>query len=177
MANRGKADVELGALNQQQAAWLLGVTSRTLRDWPDAPRCADGSYDGRALVAWAVARSGGSENTEHPTQRERLAAAQAEKVEAENRVRRGELVEIEQTAQGWDDIVLATRAKLLSLPTKLAPQLVRQSDPNAISRAIADEIDHALAELAREDGADDAALRTTAETDGFAVGGPVPEAF
>ena len=177
MANRGKADVELGALNQQQAPWLLGVTSRTLRDWPDAPRHADGSYDGRALVAWAVARSGGSENTEHPTQRERLAAAQAEKVEAENRVRRGELVEIEQTAQGWDDIVLATRAKLLSLPTKLAPQLVRQSDPNAISRAIADEIDHALAELAREDGADDAALRPAAEADGVAVGGPVPEAL
>lgn len=167
----------IAALSQIQAATLLGVTPRTLRDWADAPRNGDGSYPGPAIVKYWAERTFGTGGAEsHPTQRERLAAAQAEKVEAENRVRRGELVEIEQTAQGWDDIVLATRAKLLSLPTKLAPQLVRQSDPNAISRAIADEIDHALAELAREDGADDAALRTTAETDGFAVGGPIPEA-
>lgn len=150
MANRGKADVELGALNQQQAAWLLGVTSRTLRDWPDAPRRADGLYDGRTLVAWAIARSGGSENAEHPTQRERLAAAQAEKVEVENRVRRGELVEVEQVGQEWDDLVLNARAKLLSLPSKIAPQLVGRTDPNAIRSIVREEINAALVELASE---------------------------
>jgi phage terminase Nu1 subunit (DNA packaging protein) len=150
LANRGAADVELARLNQQQVAYLLGVTSRTVRDWADAPRNADGSYDARAVVAWFAAKSGsatsGDEN--YPTQRERLAAAQAEKVEVENRVRRGELVEVEQVGAEWDDLVLAARAKLLSMPTKVAPQLVGRTDPNAIRTIIRDEVHAALAELA-----------------------------
>lgn len=39
-------------LNQQAAGWLIGVPVRTLRDWPEAPRCSDGTYDAAALVAW-----------------------------------------------------------------------------------------------------------------------------
>ena len=46
----------LRRLNQQSAAWLVGVSARTLRDWVDAPRNDDGSYDGRELVAWAQKR-------------------------------------------------------------------------------------------------------------------------
>jgi len=167
----------IAALSQIQAATLLGVTPRTLRDWADAPRNGDGSYPGPAIVKYWAEKTFGTGGAEsHPTQRERLAAAQAEKVEAENRVRRGELVEIEQTATVWDDVVIATRAKMLSLPSKLAPQLVRQSDPNVIARALSDEIDHALAELAREEGADDAPVCAAPQADGFAVGGPVPAA-
>ena len=138
-------------LSQIQVATLLGVTPRTLRDWADAPRNGDGSYSGPAIVAYFIAKRCGSENGEgerHPTQRERLAAAQAEKVEAENRVRRGELCEIEQVGAEWDDLVLAARAKFLSLPTKVAPQLVGRTDPNAIRTILRDEVNAALAELA-----------------------------
>jgi hypothetical protein len=50
----------LGSLAQVTAAWLLGINARTLRDSPDAPRSADGSYNGQALVTWAVARADAS---------------------------------------------------------------------------------------------------------------------
>lgn len=165
MANRGSADVELARLNQQQVAYLLGVTARTVRDWADAPRNIDGSYDARAVVAWFTAKQGPATDADgerHPTQRERLAAAQAEKVEVENRVRRGELVEVEQVGVEWDDLVLAARAKLLSLPTKVAPQLVGRTDPNAIRTILRAEINAALAELASEGEPDPAPVATAA---------------
>jgi hypothetical protein len=40
-------------LSQQSAAWLLECSPRTLRDHPEIPRAADGSYDARELVRHA----------------------------------------------------------------------------------------------------------------------------
>ncbi len=42
----------LKRLNQQAAAFLVGVTARTLRDRTDAPRNEDGTYNGPELIAW-----------------------------------------------------------------------------------------------------------------------------
>ena len=38
-------------LSQQSAAFLLGMSSRTLRDHPAAPRRANGTYDARTLLS------------------------------------------------------------------------------------------------------------------------------
>lgn len=146
MAHRKPSDVALGALNQQQAASLLGVTARSLRDWADAPRNGDGTYDGPQLVGWYVARERGLIG-EYDTQRERLAAAQAEKVEAENAVRRGELAELSAVAAEWSTAIHACRAKLLSMPAKLGPQLTHVADPSVIAARIRAEVYAALVEL------------------------------
>ena len=45
----------LTALSQQPAAFMLGLSPRTLRD-SDAPRTDSGNYDGRELVKWATGR-------------------------------------------------------------------------------------------------------------------------
>ncbi|MEN9317321.1 MAG: Phage packaging protein Nu1 [Pseudomonadota bacterium] len=153
MAHRKPADVELGALNQQQAAALLGVTARSLRDWADAPRNGDGTYDGPMLVQWYVARERGLIG-EYDTQRERLAAAQAEKVEAENAVRRGELAELSAVAEQWSAHIHAARAKLLSMPAKLGPQLTHVADPTVIAARIRAEVYAALVELGGTDDDD-----------------------
>jgi hypothetical protein len=50
----------LGGLSQAAAAWLVGLSCRSLRDNPGVPRAAGGSYDGQALVKWAVARADAS---------------------------------------------------------------------------------------------------------------------
>ena len=42
----------LRRLPQAPAAWLLGLTGRTLRDNASAPRNPDGTYNAQALVAW-----------------------------------------------------------------------------------------------------------------------------
>ena len=138
------------SLSQQDAAALLGVTARTLREWSDAPRNANGSYPGPDLVKWAISRAA-PDSGEFDSQRERLAAAQAEKVEAENAVRRGFLADVRAVLAAWTDLIAAFRAKVLAIPTKLAPQLTNVSDPKRIADIIRGELYAALAELADGD--------------------------
>ncbi len=106
MANVKPAEIPLEKLNQQQAAFILNVTSRSLRDWTDAPRNSDGTYHAQKLVEWYVGRLNQTEEG-FDNQRERLAAAQAEKVETENRLRRGELADMAEVAQVWQNHILA----------------------------------------------------------------------
>ena len=43
-------------LSQQASAFLIGLTARSLRDHPEIPRHADGSYDAREVVKWSRRR-------------------------------------------------------------------------------------------------------------------------
>jgi phage terminase Nu1 subunit (DNA packaging protein) len=171
MANRGKADIELASLNQQQIAWICGVTSRSIRDWADAPRNSDGTYNAQDFIAWFLKRSTLSDDQrEFNNQRERLAAAQAEKVEAENRIRRGELVDAHEVIAEWQNVLSAMRAKLLSMPSKLGPQLVSRDDPAKIAHMIKTEVYQALDELSEYRRAEPTDPEATAEPDGKRVG-------
>jgi phage terminase Nu1 subunit (DNA packaging protein) len=170
MANRGKADIELASLNQQQIAWICGVTSRSVRDWADAPRNSDGTYNAQDFVAWFLKRSTLSdEQREFNNQRERLAAAQAEKVEAENLVRRGELVDAQEMMKIWSDVLMAVRSKLLSLPSKIGPQLTNESDTAIIVAKIRAEVYDALAELAEDKSGTDGDVEAATATDDIGV--------
>jgi phage terminase Nu1 subunit (DNA packaging protein) len=172
MANRGKADIELASLNQQQIAWICGVTSRSVRDWADAPRNSDGTYNAQDFVAWFLKRSTLSdEQREFNNQRERLAAAQAEKVEAENLVRRGELVDAQEMIKIWSDVLMAIRSKLLSLPSKIGPQLVNEPDTAIIVAKIRAEVYDALTELSEDTGRVAGDDEATAAPDDLAVVG------
>lgn len=51
----GQVEV-LQALKQSATAWLLDVSTRTLRDYADLPREKDGTYDARKVVQWAARR-------------------------------------------------------------------------------------------------------------------------
>ena len=171
----------IAALTQIQAAALLSVAPRTLRDWHDAPRNPDGTYSGPAIVAYYVAKITGN-GGEFDDQRQRLAAAQAEKVERENAIRRGETADIAEVSRQWNDFTANCRARFLGLPTKLAPQLVNIADPAIIRAALSTEVRAALTELSdyeppveeRAEGsnsADGEAAGTSAGVDGQSVGG------
>jgi phage terminase Nu1 subunit (DNA packaging protein) len=69
------------------------------------------------------------------------------KLELENQKRRGELLEISDVESAWAQMMGACRAKMLSLPSKLAPQLVSIKDPKKIQQMIKDECRQALEEL------------------------------
>jgi phage terminase Nu1 subunit (DNA packaging protein) len=81
----------------------------------------------------------------------RLASAQADKHEMENAVRRGELADVKDVNRVWAEMVLATRAKLLTLPTKLAAQLINVPDANLVAARVRTEVYAALEELAVAD--------------------------
>jgi phage terminase Nu1 subunit (DNA packaging protein) len=120
-------------------------------------------------------------------QRQRLAAAQAEKVETDNAIRRGKVADLVEVEKFWSDCTANARAKLLAVPSKLSPRLVNIADAAIIGAGIRGEIVAALAELAdysppsddterrepREPGSDRVEdMEPAADPDGFGMGGP-----
>jgi hypothetical protein len=170
--------MNLSGLTQSQAATLLSISPRTIRDWHDAPRNPDGTYPGPALVAYYVEKRTGAGDFDD--QRQRLAAAQAEKVEHENLVRRGMLAQREAVVKFWTECLANMRAKILAMASKLGPQLVNIGDASIIAAAIRAECYAALAELAEwgADGREDVVAGSeegpaaAAGPDGSGVGRP-----
>lgn len=126
--------MQIRRLSQKAAAELLGVTSRTLRDWSHAPRNEDGTYPGPELVQWLLDRRMPDE-PDLSDQRQRLAAAQAEKVEMDNAVRRGELADMREVERFWTDCIANARAKLLALPTRLVAEMPEKFRAATLCRA------------------------------------------
>lgn len=145
MTKKAAPTLNVHSLTQKQLAELFSVTPRSIRDWHSEglPRLEDGNYDGSACVAWYTDRDG-----EFADQRQRLAAAQAEKAEAENAVRRGDLADTAVVAVAWIGMIASARAKILAMPGKLGPQVATNSDAAACAALIRTEAYAALSELA-----------------------------
>ncbi len=123
-----------------------------------------------------------------------LARAQREGQDMKNAVLRGDLLPVDDVEAVFGAVLDATRAKLLALPTKLAPRWAEATGLNAARDALTDGIHEALEELSstpvlvvvaadrarRRSGlraADDAPGtedEAAAAADGEPVGGPVP---
>ena len=142
--------MQIHRLSQRCAAELLGVTPRALRDWHDAPRNEDGTYPGPALVAWFLDRR--PPEGEYDDQRQRLAAAQAEKIERELAVQAGELARKSDVLREWTAHIGACRARLLRLPAdcgaKVPPEV-----RGLVQCLVRDGVHEALVALAQHDGA------------------------
>lgn len=88
---------------------------------------------------------------------------------------RGEVVPIADVAKTFGEQCAAVRAKLLSIPTKLAPRVAIEADEGTCRELLAREITEALNELVGEGstGSDAGELEAPANPDGERVGGPV----
>jgi hypothetical protein len=109
---------------------------------------------------------------EFDDQRQRLAAAQAEKVEHENAVRRGELARMGDVVRFWTDCIANARAKALSMATKLSPRLVNIGDASVISAAIRAEVNAFLGELVDYDPRERSGVDPSGESDVGPAAGP-----
>lgn len=108
----------------------------------------------------------------------RKMAADAELAELELERERGEVVRIEEVAKAIGEEYAATRAKLLAIPSKLAPRVALETDEGACRELIAREITEALNELAGGSFGEGAPgeLETAADSDSERMGGPVSPA-
>jgi phage terminase Nu1 subunit (DNA packaging protein) len=79
--------------------------------------------------------------------RERLVSAQADKEEMEVARMKGELIAAEEMRAAVGDMVNNCRARLLAVPSKLAPALKRMETPQDVERCLADAVREALDEL------------------------------
>jgi phage terminase Nu1 subunit (DNA packaging protein) len=143
-------------------AKALNVTARRVQQLKNEgmPSVSRGQYELGPCMAWyirylqnALEKRGPNVNPDTPdllAEKTRLAREQGDKLAIENSIKRGELVYVSDVVQTWADHIASARAKLLAMPTKLAPQLVSQSNANVIAARIREDIDVALDELAED---------------------------
>lgn len=153
-------------VNKKELSEILGKTQQTLTTWQKngLPIFAEGSngmshqYKTEDVIQWLISREISkltidSEGRVHDyeAERARLTHHQANKTALEEQVLKGELLRAEEVAQVWGDMVSAFRAKMLSLPTKSAAQLVSQPDLAVIEDVLRNQVYEALKELSDYD--------------------------
>lgn len=179
------------SVDVQAIAKALNLTPRRVQQLKaeGLPSVGRGQYELGPCMAWyirylqnALEKRGPNINPDTPdllAEKTRLAREQGDKLAIENAISRGELVYADDVVNTWADHISSAKAKLLAMPTKLAPQLVNQSNANVIAGRIREEVDNALVELAENTvnvehiestEPSDEDLEPAAETDDLGVG-------
>lgn len=151
-------------LGKQELATFLGISFPSIGHWVarGCPYVTKGGlgkkweFNTAEVVAWREAQAadkaqGDVSSTDIDEARRRKMAAEAAMTELDLQVRRGELVEIETVAEAVGEDYANVRAKLLSMPSKLAPQLAVSDDPLACLALLETGIHEALEELTKDD--------------------------
>ncbi|WP_131111291.1 terminase small subunit [Sulfuricystis thermophila] len=119
----------MNIVGQQQIADLFAVSRETIDSWqkegmPVAVRGGPGTsseYNSRACIDWLVDRELRKAQAVRP--QDRLARAQADKIEMENAERRGMLIPADQLEPKLKAAFVAAREAWLEAPQRLAREL------------------------------------------------------
>jgi phage terminase Nu1 subunit (DNA packaging protein) len=170
--------------NVDQVARALNVTPRRVQQLvkEGLPKTGHGEYEIGPCMHWyirylqtameqrGVETDGGVMSL--GVERARLTREQADRAALMNAVLRGEVIRSDDATAQWSGHVVAARAKLLALPTKLGPRLIALTDVNTIAEIIKSAVYEALDELARWTPAEGSGpMEEPTEVDGESVGG------
>jgi phage terminase Nu1 subunit (DNA packaging protein) len=140
-------------LNGEQLAEAFGVARSAVTAWvrrgcPHQKRGRQYVFVLRDVLAWKEEqRRLAAEDLELTQERARLARAQTEKTELEVRRLKGELIPRQEVERAWGNMIAAFRARMVAIPTKLAPR-VSGATPVEAKALLEEAIHEALAELA-----------------------------
>jgi len=141
--------------DRKQMADIFGVTTRTIDTWqkeglpvvavPGRP-C---SFDTVRAIEWRLARVGASADGEidQAHEKARLTRAQADRAELEAAELKGTLIQAEQVAQTWGNVLANVKTRIRSIPTKLAHKLANVRKISEAEELLRDSLDQALEEL------------------------------
>lgn len=125
------------------------------------PKAAHGQYDlvacAKALIDDAQAAT--SRAGDLYEQRARLVRLQGDRIETENRLRDGELCEVDVVAKEFSRQITVARTRLLAIPSKVAP-LAAQKSPPEVFTVVQEHLYEAMQELADQG---DAAAKSQAK--------------
>lgn len=147
---------------QQAICDIFGVAPKTITEWQSdgmpvhfqGGRGTPSQYDTVACIEWRVNRSAaGPDGYDLTAERARLAHHQANIAALDEETKRKTLIPAEQVRTKWQDMLASFRARLLSLPTRIAASCVGL-DESAIEKAARDLVHQSLDELSRGDGVD-----------------------
>jgi len=148
-------------LSKAKFAGFCGYSSRQVSKWIDAglPVQAAGrkgvalEIDTAQAIRWLLGKRGdgsASRQTALSEERRRLVAAQAEKTETENRLRKDELFEADEVQQIVVEGTATFTGQKRAMGSRLAGQLAGMSDPKAILKLLNAENDKILLELSKK---------------------------
>jgi phage terminase Nu1 subunit (DNA packaging protein) len=137
---------ELGKIIGKTPQWIRQLTRDNV-----LLQSGRGKYKlAESIQAYIEHVQGGKQEDNRPrfidekTQHEKI---KRQKAELELAKMRGELHTSEDVEAVMRDMLTAFRQKILSIPTKLAPQLIEISDQNTVKVLLTNELHDALAEL------------------------------
>ena len=130
------------------------TVARRLESLPSKPGANRAKlYDTRAALQRIIAPTGADGEQLDPAQEKAaLDRARRELVELDVQRRRRDLVEVEAVISAWSTQVQIAKSRMMALPARLAPDMVRATDQREAERHIRREINAVLEELARVDG-------------------------
>lgn len=119
-------------VTQDQIASMFGVTVKTINEWQDqglpiAKRgefagASPNEYESADCIRWLVERETGKVRGENP--RDRLARLQADAIEMENAVKRGELVPASMIEPKMRAAIVSARESWRNEPSRLSRMVV-----------------------------------------------------
>lgn len=177
-------------ITKTEAAEFFGVTFAAIDQWtrkglPCERRGNNVYFNTSVVTQWLEAQSAERATVSAAPSgtldeaRVRKTNADAALAELQLQRERGEVVDIEEVSRTVGEEYAAVRAKLLAIPTKLAPRIALEDSEAACRDLIEREITEALNELIADGAAEsvDRKYEAAAETDGEPMGGPVSAAI
>lgn len=143
-------------MNKSQLAESLGVSVQTVTAWcrRGCPSVEPGGrgrqwvFDVNQVQDWLDGRE--AEDLNLTEERARLARSQRRRIDLEVAQLEGRLIPAKEVEATWSDLVVNFRARLLGIPTRLAPQLVTMDDRRQIEEVLRTVIYESLKELATD---------------------------
>ena len=145
------------SVSQIELAALLGVTPKTIRSWQRAGmpveqrgrRGVASRYSVADCVEWAIQRAEAQarampDDADFEQARARKVAAEAGLAEIALAKARGEVVELDTAAKAVGAALATTRARLLQIGAKVAPQADLQPDEATLQALLDDAIHEAI---------------------------------
>ena len=150
-----RGDSERFMFGMLDIASVFGVSKMSISNWvkEGMPRESRGLYDVRQCAAWLEARRKAEvdarlSNLGSDEAETRYRLAKAESAELDLAAKKGDFVPLDMVLGVWEQEVGAAKAKLLSLPSRMATLLLGCRDRIQIRDILAEEIEIALNELA-----------------------------
>lgn len=145
-------------VSNKEISAILGLKERRIRQLAEEGalvRVSHGRYDLKASIQSYIEFTKTKEQSDSEIDKSEEEAlwtrARREKTELEVKIIKGELHRSEDVERIMNQMLGAYRAKLLSIPSKLAPQLVGKSDVSDIKEKLKGVIYEAMKELADYD--------------------------
>lgn len=134
---------------QEQLAKAFKVSVRSIQHWvrDGMPKTPEGMYDITEVQAWRLLKNnqGAGSDTDKEKWDTKFRQMKALLAEMEYKKRLGELVTKEEVEEGRVQRILAVKKALLSLPRRVAPQVVGldvRAAQNVLEKRINEIIDH-----------------------------------